>query len=76
MKPTVLAKKLRNARKRSGLTQQELGSIIGTSRQVITRIESGTQNLTIETLQTVAGALDYELMIELKQKKKPIGERK
>jgi UDP-N-acetylglucosamine 1-carboxyvinyltransferase len=70
MKPAALAKKLREARKESGLTQKELGGKIGTTRQFITRIESGTQNLTLETLQTVAGALNYDLTIELKQKKK------
>ena len=50
MKPAVLAKKLRDARKESGLTQKELGEMIGVTRQLITRIESGTQNITIETL--------------------------
>ena len=70
MKPAVLAKKLRDARKESGLTQKELGEIIGVTRQLITRIESGTQNITIETLQKLAGALDYDFTIELKQKKR------
>ena len=70
MKPAVLAKKLRDARKESGLTQKELGEMIGVTRQLITRIESGTQNITIETLQKLAGALDYDFTIELKQKKR------
>ena len=70
MEPAVLAKKLRDARKESGLTQKELGEMIGVTRQLITRIESGTQNITIETLQKFAGALDYDFTIELKQKKR------
>jgi len=65
----VLAKQLRNARIESGLTQKEVGEIIGISRQAITRIESGNQNVTIETLQKFACALDYSITIELSQKK-------
>jgi len=41
LNPDVLAKQLRNARIESGLTQKEVGEIIGVSRQAITRIESG-----------------------------------
>jgi transcriptional regulator with XRE-family HTH domain len=70
MKPVGLAKQLRDARKGKGLTQKELGEMIGVTRQRITRIESGTQNVTIETLQKLAGALDYDFAIELKQKKR------
>jgi HTH-type transcriptional regulator / antitoxin HipB len=55
MKPVGLAKQLRDARKGIGLTQKELGEMIGVTRQRITRIESGTQNVTIETLQKLAG---------------------
>ncbi len=56
--------------KKSGLTQKELGDKIGVTRQAITHIESGTQNITIETLEKVARALNYDFRIELKQKKK------
>ncbi|WP_146903648.1 helix-turn-helix transcriptional regulator [Adhaeribacter aerolatus] len=70
MKSAILAKQLRDARKELGLTQKELGEIIGVTRQRITRIESGTQNVTIETLQKLAAALDYDFTIELKQKKR------
>jgi transcriptional regulator with XRE-family HTH domain len=70
MKLAVLAEELRKARKKSGFTQKELGQMIGVTRQLITRIESGTQNVTIEALQKLAGALDYEFTIELKQKKR------
>ena len=70
MKSAVLAKQIRDIRKELGLTQKELGEIVGVSRQVITRIESGTQNVTLETLQKVAVALDYDFTIELKQKKR------
>ena len=68
MKPVGLAKKLRDARKGISLTQKELGEMIGVTRQRIARIESGTQNVTIETLQKLAGALDYDFTIELKHK--------
>ena len=68
MESDVLAKQLRTARKALGLTQKELAGMIGVTRQIITRIESGTQNVTIETLQKIAGALNYDFTIELKQK--------
>ena len=68
MESDVLAKQLRAARRALGLTQKELAAIIGVTRQVITRIESGTQNVTIETVQKIAWALNYDFTIELKQK--------
>jgi transcriptional regulator with XRE-family HTH domain len=70
MRSVMVAKQLRNARQQSGLTQMELAKIIGVTRQVITRIESGTQNVTLETLEKIATALNYEFTIELKQKKR------
>ena len=70
MKQAVLAQKLRKARKELGLTQKELGESIGVTRQVITRIETGTQNVTLQTLQTLVLALNCEFLIELKQKKR------
>ncbi|KAA5539678.1 helix-turn-helix domain-containing protein [Adhaeribacter rhizoryzae] len=70
MKLAVLAEELRKARRKSGLTQKELGEMIGVTRQMITRIESGTQNVTIKTLQKLTGALEYDFTIELKQKKR------
>ncbi|WP_146896341.1 helix-turn-helix domain-containing protein [Adhaeribacter aerolatus] len=68
MESDVLAKQLRAARKGLGLIQKDLAGIIGVTRQVITRIESGTQNVTIETVQKIAGALNYDFTIELKEK--------
>ncbi len=70
MERNIVAEKLRKARKAAGLTQKELGNLMGVTRQAITRIESGNQGLTVETLLTVAQALKFDLMIELRQKKK------
>jgi transcriptional regulator with XRE-family HTH domain len=70
MKSAVLAKQLRDARRELGFTQKDIGEIIGVTRQVVTCIESGTQNVTLETIEKLAAALDYDIKIELKQKKR------
>jgi len=45
-----LAHKLAELREKTGLTQGELARRMGVSQQLISRIESGSDNLTIETL--------------------------
>lgn len=49
---------IRNLRKAQGLTQQDIAQRIGTSYSYIGRLERGENNVTIETLEKVAIALD------------------
>lgn len=56
IKKTV-GQKIKEARLKSALTQEQLGNLIGTSKQNISSIESGKENLTIETLDKISGAL-------------------
>ncbi len=46
-----------------GMTQHELAVAVGVSQQVVSRIELGTQNPTLKTLQAVAEALGCHVTI-------------
>lgn len=46
-----------------GLTQQELASRVGTSYSQISRIESGRQRTSMETLLRIAHALDLKMLV-------------
>lgn len=47
----------------SGLSQQELADLVGTSHSQISRIESGRHRTNLETLRRIASALDRNLVI-------------
>ena len=53
-----------NARKEKGMTQKELAEVTGISQADISRLERGTGNPSIKTLQRVASALQMALKIE------------
>lgn len=61
-----LALQIAKARQRAHLTQTQLAKAIGTTQSVISRIERADQNLTLETLNRIAGALRSELSIQLR----------
>ncbi len=60
-----LGEKIRNARKDAGVTQKELAKRLQTKRTAISRIESGRQNLTVESLIKIASTLGGTIEIEL-----------
>ncbi len=53
-------------RLRRGLTQTELAKKIGTRQPVISRLERGEGNPSLDTLQRIAQALDVSLNVSLK----------
>ncbi len=53
-----------DARKERGMTQKELAEITGISQADISRLERGTGNPSLKTLQRVAQALKMSLKIE------------
>ena len=53
-----------DARKENGMTQKELSDATGISQADISRLEHGTGNPSIKTLQRVANALHMALRIE------------
>ncbi len=58
-----LANELIRARLGKKMTQAELAKKAGVSRVVVARLESGTTNPTLETVNRVAGALGKELKL-------------
>ncbi len=58
-----LANELIRARLGKKMTQAELAEQAGVSRVVVARLESGTTNPTVETVNRVAGALGKELKL-------------
>ena len=56
---------LREARRRAGLTQAELGSLVGRPQSAIARWESGRVEPSLETLRELIRACGLELSVAL-----------
>ena len=54
---------VREARRRAGLTQQQLADRLDTSQSVIARWESGKAQPSLENLERVVGACGFELRL-------------
>ncbi len=67
-----LARQLIELRVKSGLSQQELATKMGTSQSSIARIESGAALPSLRTLQKLAEATDTELRISFKRAAKVV----
>jgi len=61
-----LASAIIEARKQAGLTQKELATRLEAKQSLIARLESGTDNTTIKTLQRIAEATGTQLKISFK----------
>lgn len=59
-----IAYALLQMRKRQKLSQKELAKKLKTTQSVVARMEAGQQNFTLETLQKIASAFEYNLKIE------------
>ena len=58
LKASVLLSELRE---REDYTQKELAELAGTSQSTVARIESGTMNVTFDTLAHIVNARGYKL---------------
>ena len=56
----VIAQNVRRLRKGKGLSQEELAEVCGYHRTYVGGIERGERNITIATLEALAGALGVE----------------
>ena len=56
---------LRNARHKSGITQDELARRLRTTKSAISRIENHAEDIRLSTLKKVAEALGKELRIAI-----------
>ena len=63
---------IREIRLDKKLTQKELAAKSGIPRTVISRIESGKRNITLETLMNIAESLGEEVEIRFVKKQKVI----
>lgn len=52
-----IALQISQAREKAGLTQKELAHKLRTTQSVVSRIESGNQNLSLDMLYKIAGAI-------------------
>ena len=64
--------KLTEARLQKGMSQPELASLIGTQRSNICRIESGTQNLSLDMLIKISAALGKDVNLLLEERREPM----
>ncbi len=61
-----------SARLEKGLSQEQLARLIGTQRSNICRIESGSQNLSLDMLIKICSALDKDINLSLEERKEPM----
>ena len=61
-----IIKAMMKARNEKGITQKELSSITGITQADISKLENGTANPSIKTLQRLANALGKNLVIQFK----------
>ncbi len=57
-----------SARLEKGLSQEQLARLIGTQRSNICRIESGSQNLSVDMLVKICSALGKDIDLSLKER--------
>lgn len=58
-----VGEKIKNLRKQAGLTQGDLAQKLGVSQQVISRVESGRDNVSLLTIKQVVGALGHKVTV-------------
>jgi len=61
----ILLQDIRKERKAKGLTQQQLATKVHMPRTMITKIESGNRNVTLDTLMQIAQAMGKSLTVGL-----------
>jgi len=66
---------IKEVRKEKGLTQMELGDLIGVTKSQISKLENGNSNMTIGTIFKIFEAMKSEIYFEVKQNKKIKGEK-
>ena len=61
--PATIGRLIRDARKQRGLTQAQLAQELATSQSAVHRIESGSQNLSLEMINRIADALESPIIV-------------
>lgn len=61
-----IVKKIAELRKNDKITQEELAIRLKTTKSVVSRIESGNQNVSVDMVQKIVNALGKEVDIVIK----------
>lgn len=61
-----------SARLEKGMSQEQLARLVGTQRSNICRIESGSQNLSLDMLVKISTALGKDVKLILEERKEPM----
>ncbi|MEN8253338.1 MAG: helix-turn-helix transcriptional regulator [Patescibacteria group bacterium] len=59
----AVVEEFKKTRRKLGLTQQQLADKVGTDRTVVTKIETGARNTTLNSLMMFAEGMDKKLKI-------------
>ena len=65
LKVDVLGEMIKTVRKERHLTQEQLGELVGVQKSQISKLETNTQNVTIETILKVFRALKTNIKFSL-----------
>jgi len=65
----AVADKIKAVRKQKGVTQNQLAKKLKISQQMISRIENGTENISLFTLRKITESLGATLHLEISEKK-------
>ena len=63
-----IAEKIRELRKRHGLSQEKLAAIAGVSLPTVSRLERGKETIRLDVLVKMLNALGYDLEIKAQEK--------
>ena len=60
-----VSERIARLRERKGMTQEALAKRLGVKASMVSRIEAGRQNLTLESLHRIARALSTRVRVEI-----------
>lgn len=60
-----IARQIRGMRLKRGYTQRDMAKKLGVIQQYVSKLETGRENITIDTLERIADVLDKNLVIRL-----------
>ncbi len=60
-----VAQQIRNIRVQLGYTQKEMAKRLGVIQQFVSKLETGRENLTVDTLKRIADVFEKKLIIQL-----------
>jgi HTH-type transcriptional regulator / antitoxin HipB len=65
LRAEIIAEKIKELRQAQNMTQEELGQKLGVKKAQVSRLESSTSNITLDTLQKVFLALGARIRFDI-----------